>query len=110
MNCVDGIVYTTADLDDAREAELLDLDALRDEVPIFGEAYAQVHATHPTAREKLKFNEALKRVLEVLATDLLETTQRCAEYFHVAISLDIRRAPNRLPAFTDQPAAFTPHP
>src|ERR1700732_3283798 len=60
IDCVDEIAYDTADLDDAREAELLDLDALRHEVPIFGEAYAQIHATHPAARDKLKFNEALK--------------------------------------------------
>jgi dGTPase len=105
IDCVDEIAYNTADLDDAREAELLDLDALRDEVPIFGEAYAQVHATHPTAREKLKFNEALKRVLDVLATDLLETTQRCVEYLHVASVVDIRRAPKRLAGFSDEAAA-----
>src|SRR5271154_3176640 len=70
IDCVDEIAYNTADLDDAREAELLDLDALRGEVPIFGEAYAQVNGTYPSAREKLKFNEALKHVLDLLATDL----------------------------------------
>src|ERR1700737_2788446 len=55
IDCVDEIAYNTADLDDAREAELLDLDALRHEVPIFGEAYAKVEASYPYAREKLKF-------------------------------------------------------
>src|SRR5229473_401635 len=47
---VDEIAYNTADLDDAREAELLDLDALRAEVPIFGEAYSQVDAAYPQGR------------------------------------------------------------
>ena len=105
IDCVDEIAYNTADLDDAREAELLDLDALRHEVPIFGEAYEQVDATHPAAREKLKFNEALKRVLDVLATDLIETTQRCVEYLQVASVVDIRRAPKRLAGFSDEAAA-----
>jgi dGTPase len=105
IDCVDEIAYNTADLDDAREAELLDLDALRNEVPIFGEAYAQVDATHPSAREKLKFNEALKRVLDVLATDLIETTQRCMEYLQVASVVDIRRAPKRLAGFSGEAAA-----
>src|SRR5262249_25153297 len=36
---VDEIAYNTADLDDALEAGLLDLDVLCREVPIFGEAY-----------------------------------------------------------------------
>ncbi len=105
IDCVDEIAYNTADLDDAREAELLDIAALCDEVPIFGEAYAQVHATHPSAREKLKFNEALKKVLDVLATDLIETTQRRVEGSRVASVEDIRKAPHRLAAFSDEAAA-----
>src|SRR5437660_3214344 len=76
IDWVDEIAYNTADLDDAREAELLDLRVLCEEVPLFGECYAQVQATHPSGREKLKFNEALKRVLDALATDLIEATQR----------------------------------
>src|SRR6202451_635070 len=66
IDCVDEIAYNTADLDDAREAQLLDLDVLCREVPIFGEAYAKVEEVYPAAREKLKFNEALKRVLDQL--------------------------------------------
>jgi len=105
IDCVDEIAYNTADLDDAREAELLDIAALCNEVPIFGEAYAQVHATHPSAREKLKFNEALKKVLDVLATDLIEATQRRVEGSRVASVEDIRKAPHRLAAFSDETAA-----
>src|ERR1700674_5059193 len=56
IDCVDEIAYNTADLDDAREAELLDLDVLCEELPIFGEAYAKVEASYPSARDKLKFN------------------------------------------------------
>src|SRR4029077_2662526 len=57
IDCVDEIAYNTADLDDAREAELLDLAAVREAVPIFDQAYSQVEATHRDAREKLIFNE-----------------------------------------------------
>src|SRR5437870_2904263 len=39
---VDEIAYNTADMDDAHEAELLDLDAVRAEVPIFEQAYSRV--------------------------------------------------------------------
>ena len=105
IDCVDEIAYNTADLDDAREAELLDIAALCNEVPIFGEAYAQVHATHPSAREKLKFNEALKKVLDVLATDLIEATQRRVGGSRVASVEDIRKAPHRLAAFSGEAAA-----
>src|SRR5712691_10183563 len=90
IDCVDEIAYNTADLDDAREAQLLDLTALCEEVPIFGDAYAQVHTAHPSAREKLKFNEALKKVLDLLATDLIESTQHRVKQLGIASVGDIR--------------------
>jgi dGTPase len=74
IDWVDEIAYNTADLDDALEAQLLDLGALRKEVQSFCEAYLQVDEAHPAGATKLKFNEALKRVIDVLATDLIETT------------------------------------
>ena len=105
IDCVDEIAYNTADLDDAREAQLLDLTALCEEVPIFGDAYAQVHTAHPTAREKLKFNEALKKVLDILATDLIETTEWRVKNSRIASVEDIRRASSRLAAFSADTAA-----
>ena len=101
IDWVDEIAYNTADLDDALEAELLDLDTLRNESPIFAEAYAQVEAAHPNGREKLKFNEALKNVLDRLATDLIETTQQRVRAFGAATVDDIRRAPRRLAGFSE---------
>jgi dGTPase len=105
IDCVDEIAYNTADLDDAREANLLDLSALCNEVPIFGEAYAQVDATHPSALGKLKFNEALKKVLDLLATDLIETTLRRVQQLRATSVDDIRRAPKRLAGFSEEFAA-----
>ena len=101
IDWVDEIAYNTADLDDALEAELLDLKALCREVPLFGEVYAQVEATHPAAREKLKFNEALKRVLDGLATDLIETTAKRVKEAGVGTTEDVRRAPKRLAGFSE---------
>jgi dGTPase len=105
IDWVDEIAYNTADIDDALEAELLDLGALREEVPFFGEAYAQVDAAHPGAREKLKFNEALKRVLDSLATDLIESTQQRVLASGASSPEDIRRAPKRLAGFSSSAAA-----
>jgi dGTPase len=101
IDCVDEIAYNTADLDDAREAELLDLKALRDEIPIFGEAYARVEERYPVAREKLKFNEALKYVLDQLVTDLIETTKRRVRDSRAASVEDIRKLPKRIAGFSE---------
>jgi dGTPase len=105
IDWVDEIAYNTADLDDALEAQLLDLDALRKEVQGFGEAYLQVEAAHPGGSTKLKFNEALKHVLDLLATDLIETTQERVSAAGVETLEDIRRAPRRLAGFSETRAA-----
>ena len=100
IDWVDEIAYNTADIDDALEAELLDLGALRQEASFFGETYAQVDAAHPGAREKLKFNEALKRVLDSLATDLIESTHQRVLASRASSVEDVRRAPKRLAGFS----------
>jgi dGTPase len=107
IDCVDEIAYNTADLDDAREAELLDLSALCEEVPAFGDAYSHVHAAYPAARDKLKFNEALKRVLDLLATDLIESTRRAVQFSGAFNVDDIRKAPKRLAVFSEEAAGET---
>jgi dGTPase len=105
IDWVDEIAYNTADIDDALEAELLDLGALCREVRFFGEAYAGADAAHPGAREKLKFNEALKQVLDSLATDLIESTQERVRESGVSSAEEIRRAPRRLAGFSPAAAA-----
>jgi dGTPase len=105
IDCVDEIAYNTADIDDALEAELLDLSLLCKEVPLFDEAYVELQAAHPEAREKLKFNEALKRVLDCLATDLIESTLQRVLDSDASSSDDIRKAPKRLAGFSESAAA-----
>jgi dGTPase len=105
IDCVDEIAYNTADIDDALEANILDLGALCETVPMFGEAYQGVHAVHPSAKDKLKFNEALKKVLDLLVTDLIETTMRRVQLSGPANVDDIRRAPKRVAGFSEEFAA-----
>jgi dGTPase len=102
IDWVDEIAYNTADLDDAREAELLDFDLLCAEVPLFAQAYAQVDRAHPTAKGKLKFSEALKDVLNALASDLIETTAARSLQSGVSAVEEVRRWPERLAAMSPQ--------
>src|SRR5467141_1452931 len=105
IDWVDEIAYNTADIDDALEAELLDLAVLRKEVSFFDEVYEQVDSAHRGARAKLIFNEALKGVLDALATDLIETTRRRVVASSASSVDGIRRAPKRLAGFSDAAAA-----
>ena len=105
IDWVDEIAYNTADLDDAREAEILDLDLLCAEVPLFDSAYRRVDRAYPTAKEKLKFSEALKDVLNYLASDLIATTARQTLQSGVNSVEQIRQLPQRLAGLSEPVAA-----
>jgi dGTPase len=104
IDLVDEIAYNTADLDDGFEAHLLDFDQLLAEVILFDVAYREVERTHPNGLRKLKFNEALKRVLDRLATDLIDHTRREVEETGAQSVEDLRRLPKRVASFSDDMA------
>ena len=105
IDLVDEIAYNTADLDDGFEAHILDFDQLRAEVPMFAAAYDDVERKHPEGLRKLKFNEALKRVLDHLATDLIENTRRQVQESGVESVEDVRARKKRLAGFSAGVAA-----
>src|SRR6266704_2312093 len=96
---VDEIAYNTADMDDAHEAELLDLDRLCEVVPLFSDFFKKVSETHPSGREQLRFYEALRRLLDFLASDLVFHTGVRLQQSGASSVEDVRRAPKRLPGF-----------
>ncbi|HEX8924358.1 MAG TPA: deoxyguanosinetriphosphate triphosphohydrolase, partial [Terriglobales bacterium] len=96
----DEIAYNTADLDDGFEAELLDLDEIRANVRIFDRAYREAEARYPDVREKLKFNEALKAMMNRLVTDLTENTAVRIRDAKVRSVEDVRNYPERIVGFS----------
>jgi dGTPase len=101
IDWVDEIAYNTADLDDALEANLLDLDLLCQSVPFFAEIYGKVEAAHPEGKTQLKFNEALRYVLDMLVSDLITSTEQLVKQSGIRSVEDVRRAPRRLARFSD---------
>ncbi len=104
IDLVDEIAYNTADLDDAFEARLLDFDQLRREVPMFDEFYGEVVSKYPGGLEKLRLNETLRRIIDHLATDLIEHTRAQAIAAGVTSVEDVRNYPRRLAAFSPEVA------
>src|SRR5271156_1015227 len=100
IDFVDEIAYNTADLDDGFEAHLIDFDLLRAEVPIFNSAYEDVDRHYPQGKQKLKFNEALKQVLDLLPPALIETPRTRNEDPGVQPVEDIRHQPHRQAGFS----------
>ena len=100
IDLVDEIAYNTADLDDGYEAHLVEIERVRRSVPVFDAMYSEVERNHPMGRPKLIFNEALKRVLDLLATDLINETQRQVQQACARTAEDIRRHGTRLASFS----------
>ena len=63
-------------LDEPRVILKAQRDLLRENLRLFDRIYRAMEKKYPTAKEKLKFNEALKRLLDALVTDLIESTRR----------------------------------
>lgn len=95
----DEIAYNTADLDDGYESKLLTLEMIREGLPLFGRLLQEPEHAYPSASEKLKFNVALKRMLDRLVTDLIQTSQRAIDEIGIMTAQDVRRAPRRLIQF-----------
>ena len=101
IDFVDEIAYNTADLDDGYEAKLLDIETICNEVPLFAGFYEEIERAHPQGLEKLKFNDAAKRVLDHLATGLIENTRSFVGASGVQSVEDVRREPRRLAGFSE---------
>jgi dGTPase len=100
IDMVDEIAYLTADFDDGFEAEILSLDHVRENVRLFERFYAPMLVKYPDTREKLVFNEALKRMLNALVGDLIAETGRKVNASQAYTLEAIRLAPERLAVFS----------
>lgn len=100
IDLTDEIAYNTADLDDGYEAHLLSLEEIREGVPVFERFYRQVVQIYPDAPEKLKFNETLKRILNLFVDDLITNTRARLNQAGIQTLEDVRCHGERLAAFS----------
>jgi len=100
IDLADEIAYNTADLDDGYEAHLLTLESVCAGVPVFGRFYDEAEHTYPSVMEKLKFNEALKRLLDHMVGDLISNIQKQVQGAAIGSLEDVRSCPHRLATFS----------
>ncbi len=98
IDVADEIAYNCADLDDGYEAKLLTLPLIRENSPLFDRLYRAMERQYPAAVEKLKFNEALKRLLDALVTDLIAATRRRLAVKRIQSLGQVRASRSRLVA------------
>ena|SRR5579872_5175503 len=102
IDLTDEIAYNTADLDDGLEAEVLNLDHLREHLGVFSRLYEQAAAAHPQAASQLLFNEAVRKLYDILASDLIEHTRQQIRISGIATLDDVRKAPTRIAGFSSE--------
>jgi dGTPase len=102
IDLADEIAYSTADLDDGCEAGLLDYDAIRRGLPIFDRFFDQAEARRPQASPKLKFNEALRKLIDHFVSDLIPSTRARVESSGVKSLDEVRQYPARLVGFSGE--------
>ncbi len=105
IDLADEIAYNCADLDDGYESKLIDLERIRVGLPLFDRFFRVVERRFPQALEKLKFNEALKRVMDHLVTDLIRTTSVRLKNLKLDSSASVRQHPKRVVSFSPRVAA-----
>jgi dGTPase len=96
IDLADEIAYLTADLEDGLAAGILSLNHVQDHVPLFAEFYAAAQREFPSAAQHLLANEALKQILNALATDLMQQASQQARKLDIQTLQDLRNTPYRI--------------
>ena len=100
IDLADEIAYSIADLDDGYESRLLSLAQICAGLPLFDAFYRDAEKAWPNVMEKLKFNEAVKHMLDRWVSDLIQTTQQQLREAAVHSVEEVRAQPMRLFAFS----------
>jgi dGTPase len=96
IDLADEIAYLTADLEDGLGAGILQLDMVREEVPLFAGFYDNAEREFPAAAPGLLTNEALIKMLNALVTDLMQEVTRQVHSIGIETLADIRQTPTRI--------------
>jgi dGTPase len=78
------------------------LSELRRRVELFARAFESARSQYPGAAEKLLFNEAVRRMLNTLAGDLIRETARRVADGGIETLEQVRRFPERIVQFTPE--------
>ncbi|HEX7061943.1 MAG TPA: deoxyguanosinetriphosphate triphosphohydrolase [Woeseiaceae bacterium] len=100
-NIADAIAYNNHDVDDGCRAGLLSIGQLCDE-PLFGDQYAAVRDRWPDLDEKRLLHEIIRRMINRLVGDLIESTARALEHAAPESIDDVRVAGRPLVRFSDE--------
>ncbi len=102
IDLADEIAYDTADLDDGYESHLLTLEQIRGGIPVFDRFFREAEQTYPDVVEKLKFNEAVRRILDRMVGDLIRNLGNQIKAENIHSLEEVRVCPRRLATFSSE--------
>ena len=101
VNIADAIAYNNHDVDDGFRAGLLRLEQLREQ-PLFGSQYIEVHERYPDLEDRRLIYEIIRRMINMVVTDLIDTTQRNIDAAAPQSIDDVRKAGNAMVSLSDE--------
>ena len=96
IDLADEIAYLTADLDDGLDSGILAVGEVREAVPLFRSLHDKAQRAWPDAVPRLTVYEALRGLLNVLVTDLINEVRARVSALGATTLSDVRNAPERL--------------
>jgi dGTPase len=100
VNLADEIAYNNHDVDDGLRSELITIDDLR-QVKLFARYYDEVTRTYADLAPRRAVYETVRRMINRLVTDLIETTRARLAQAGIATIDDVRRSSAPLVGFSD---------
>ena len=97
----DDIAYNNHDIDDGLRAGLFPLEELRD-LPLVGPVLAEVSQRYPTLEESRLVHETIRRMIDLMVTDLLQETRSRINAHAPASAEEVRLLDRPLVAFSDE--------
>jgi len=104
IDLADEVAYNTADLDDAFSAGLIAAEDIALHVDQYRPIYEAAEAQFPGATARERFQEGLRRLIDLLVSGLIEGAVESAREARVSSAEDVRACPRRIAAFTPQTA------
>ncbi len=102
IDLADEVAYNAADLDDAWSAGLIAAEDVAHAVPQYRDLRETVETQFPGATERERFHEALRRLIDLSVTGLIEGTVAAAAASGVADFEEVRAYPGRLAQFSTE--------
>ena len=102
IDLVDDLAYNVHDIDDGVEAHVLSIDELVTDAPLFGRIYTKMSAELAGASRREVFNETIRRMVDILATDLIDSSRETIAASGVRNLAEIRALPANLACHSEE--------